>query len=245
MPDNKIATLIVIPARGGSKGIIRKNVRMLGGTPLIGYAIRTAMATQEADHVVVSTEDEEIASVSENLGVEVLHRPVELAADHVTLTAVIHHAKTVFESTGTRLKRIVSLQPTSPLVRPESVSKAIRLHRETACDAVVSLSKIIHGHPYWTKSLDPRSKKISRFIDVDMDQYPQKQDLPACFTYSGGFYIRKTELLQAESKSGYCLGSDVRGYVLSHEETLDIDVEEDLNYFEYRLGKKKAHFPGD
>ena len=80
------------------------------------------------------------------------------------------------------------------------------------------------------------SGKISKFLDIDVFKYPQKQDLPSCFTYTGGFYIRKTELLN-ESK-GFYLGEDIRGYLLPSEyEALDIDTEEDMLYFEFLIGK--------
>lgn len=237
MSAGKIDTLIVIPARGGSKGVPRKNIRIVHGRPLIEYAIQTALSTRNADHVVVSTEDEEIASISRKIGIEVIQRPAEFAEDHVNLTAVIRHARTVFEARGIRLKRLVSLQPTSPLITPASVSDAIQLHVDTDCDSVVSITRVIHGHPYWTKSFDPETNAINYFLDIDMDQYTQKQDLPLCFTYTGGIYIRNAELLK--NGNGFCLGNDIRGYLVSAEEAIDIEVEEDLRYFEFLLKEKK------
>ena len=227
---------MIIPARGGSKGVPGKNLRIVGGQPLIAYAIETALNTRCIDLVMVSTDDEQIASVSKDLGVDIIHRPPDLAGDDVSLPEVIKHAKLFFNDEGILPKRFVSLQCTCPLITVQSLTNAIELHEKTRCDSVVSITKIIHGHPYWAKSFNSGTGKISKFLDIDVFKYPQKQDLPSCFTYTGGFYIRKTELLN-ESK-GFYLGEDIRGYLLPSEyEALDIDTEEDMLYFEFLIAK--------
>lgn len=228
--------IIVIPARGGSKGVPRKNLRTVGGQPLVAYGIETALNTPGIDLVAVSTEDEEIACVSRDLGAEIIDRPSQLARDEVSLPEVIKHAKIFFEEKGIYPKRYISLQPTGPLITSKSLTEATELHKETNCDSVVSVAEVIHGHPYWAKSFDPETRKIANFLDVDVLKYPQKQDLPRCYMYTGGFYIRKTELLN-ESK-GFYLGEDIRGYLLPSEEALDIDTEGDLHYFEFLISQR-------
>ena len=230
-------TIIIIPARGGSKGVIRKNLRIINGQPLIAYAINTAQQTALADMVIVSTEDDEIESVSKNLGVEVIKRPEVLAGDEVSLPDVIQHAKRELEGRGVCSFRLISLQPTGPMISAESLTKAIQLHEMTNCDSVVSIAEITHGHPYWVKTFDYETHKICNLLDVDERKYLQRQDLPSCFMYTGGFYIRKAEIL--EKTEGFCLGDDIRGYLLPAEEAVDINAESDLAYFEYLVSKYK------
>ena len=229
----KINNIIIIPARGGSKGVYRKNLRRIYGKPLIEYSIKTALNTPNIDLVAVSTEDAQIASVSRDLGVEIIDRPNELATDEISLPEVIKHAKIFVEKKGIYPERYISFQPTGPLITSKSLTEAIAIHKITKCDSVVSLTEVIHEHPYWAKSFDPKTNKISNFMNVDVYKYPQKQDLPKCYMYTGGFYIRKTELLN-ESK-GFYLGKDIRGYLLPSKEALDIDTEEDICYFEYLI----------
>jgi len=214
----------------------RKNLRVVGGKHLIAYAITTALDTEIVDFVAVSTEDEEIASVSRELGVKIIKRPDELASDEVSLPEVTKHAQSVLEAEGISPKRFISLQPTGPLITSNSLTGAIELHERTKCDSVASLVKITHTHPYWSKTFDPVTHRVGNFLNVDVHKYPQKQDVPPCYMYTGGFYIRKTELLKNSGE--FYLGEDIRGYLLPHEETLDIDDEEDMEYFEYIISRK-------
>jgi CMP-N-acetylneuraminic acid synthetase len=201
----------------------------------VAYAIQTALSARGVDIVAVSTEDEEIASVSRILGAEIIKRPDELAEDEVSLPEVIKHAKLYFEDQEIVPKRFISLQPTGPFITSQSLTKAIALHERTNCNSVVSIAEITQSHPYWAKSYDPETGKVNSFLDVDVQRYPQKQDLPRCYMYTGGFYIRKTELLN--EPDGFYLGSDIRGYLLMDEEVLDIDTEDDMRYFEFLVAK--------
>ena len=229
--------IIIIPARGGSKGVHRKNLRVVDGKPLVAYAIQTAIAVHGTNIVAISTEDKEIASVCIDLGVQIIDRPTELAKDDISLPEVIKHAKLFFEEKEIYSERYISFQPTGPMITSKSLTQAIALHKETKCDSVVSLTEVTHGHPYWAKNYDPETGKVDNFLDVNVYRYPQKQDLPKCYMYTGGFYIRKTELLDATG--GFYLGKDIRGYILTAEEALDIDWEEDLRFFEFLISDKK------
>ena len=223
--------IVIIPARGGSKGVLRKNLQIVDGRPLVAFAIQTALDVSDVDVVAVSTEDEEIASVSEGLGVKVIERPHELAKDEVSLPEVIKHAKVYFEDQGIIPQRYISLQPTGPLITTQSLNGAIKLHQDINCDSIVSLVEVTHGHPFWAKQYDSETGKVVSFLDVEVHRYPQKQDLPPCYMYTGGFYIRKTELLN--EPEGFYLGNDIRGYLLPPKEALDIDTEIDMHYFEF------------
>ena len=230
-----INNIIIIPARGGSKGVKHKNLRKVNGKHLIEYSITTALNTPDIDLVAVSTDDKNIALVSKNLGVEIIDRPSELATDEISLPEVIKHAKKYFKKKGINPKRYISLQPTGPLISPKSLTEAIAIHNKTKCDSIVSIAEIVHGHPYWVKFFDSKNYKVSNFMNVDVAKFPQKQDLPNCYMLTGGFYIRKAELLN--NSKGLYLGNDIRGYPLSFEEALDIDTEEDMKYFEYLVLK--------
>ena len=142
---------------------------------------------------------------------------------------------TFFNKKGINPKRYISLQPTGPLISPQSLTEAIAIHKKTKCDSIVSIAEVVHGHPYWVKFFNSKNYKVSNFMNVDVAKYPQKQDLPSCYMLTGGFYIRKAELLN--NSKGLYLGNDIRGYPLSFEEALDIDTEEDMRYFEYLVLK--------
>jgi len=234
--SSSVENIVVIPARGGSKGVHRKNLQIVDGHPLVAYAIQTALNMQSVDVVAVSTEDDEIASVSRNLGANIIERPNMLAEDEISLPEVIKHAKLYFEDRGIIPQRFISLQPTGPLITSKSLTEAIALHKSTNCDSVVSIAEVTHAHPYWVKNYDSETGKVVSFFDIDVHRYPQKQDLPRCYMYTGGFYIRKTALLN-ESK-GFYLGDDIRGYLLHDEEALDIDTVEDMKYFKFLIDKK-------
>ena len=228
-------SIIIIPARGGSKTVPRKNLKNINGKPLIAYAIETAKKTRTKGYVVVSTDDQEIANVSQNYGANIIERPSELAKDEISLPAVIKHAKESLESDGILADRYISLQPTAPLVSVKSLGDAISLHKELGCDSLVSIKLVTHGHPYRIKKFDDSNFKISSFLDVDVFKYPQKQDLPPCYMSTGGFTIRRRKLFGNSDE--FYLGNDIRGFLLPETEAIDIDTEEDLNYFRYLIQK--------
>lgn len=223
----------VIPARGGSKGIPRKNLQLINGKPLISYAINIAKKVNNVSNIIVSTDDDEITETSKNYGAEVVRRPPELATDNVNLLPVNKHVLKILEDDQNFPHCVVSLQPTSPLLQSLSVNEALKLQKTTDCDSVSSIGIVKHNHPYWTKSMDPVTKRINNFTEIDGDKYLQKQDLPICYSYTGGFYIRKSEIIRTGVDKG--LGTDSRGFVVSDKEALDIDYPIDLEFFRYLM----------
>jgi len=143
----------------------------------------------------------------------------------------------VLERQGIFPERIISLQPTAPLIKSTSIEEGIQLHRTSNCDSVCSVALVLHNHPYWVKSLDVTTHRLHNFTTVDGDKYLQNQALPVCYTYTGGFYIRKRNILDKGKGKG--LEQDVRGVVLSPNEALDINYPIDLEYFRYILEKIK------
>ena len=136
--NNKI--LVVIPARGGSKGIPRKNIRLLNNSPLISYAIGTARSSQYVDDVVLTTDDSEIALIAEKFGASVVRRSHDLADDTVPLEPVIYNAMIQKEKLAfDEYDIVITLQPTSPLIKSSTLDRAIEKFEDFSVDSVISV----------------------------------------------------------------------------------------------------------
>jgi CMP-N-acetylneuraminic acid synthetase len=143
--------LAIVPARGRSKGVARKNLRLLSGRPLIAYTIEAALASRYISHLIVSTEDAEIADVSRSLGADVpFVRPLELALDHSSqLDVVLHALESVEGSRQITYKMVLLLQPTTPLRTTADIDNAVEKLMVTDADSVVSFHQVEQGHPYY------------------------------------------------------------------------------------------------
>lgn len=214
--------LAVIPARGGSKSIPRKNLVDVAGRPLIAWAIAAARAAKRLDRVVVSTEDEEIAETARRFGAEVpFVRPPELATDTVSLIPVVQHALAAMEGLGFRADAVVSLQATSPALLGEDIDAVVSRFEETGADSVVTVARIEHEHPYWAKRLE--GDRVRPFSAETDESYLQRQDLPPAWVFDGAIFVRRRRLLEEWSGRDFCLGSDVRGVPLPAERSVHID----------------------
>lgn len=166
--------LAIIPARGGSKGIPRKNIKILCGKPLIAYTIEAALSSKRIDKVVVSTEDEEIAEIAKGYGAEVIPRPLELAKDDTSSLPVYQQViKHLAEVEICYPDIIAVLQPTSPLRLVQNIDGAIEKFLETACDSVVSICEV-ECIPFWMYTLEgDRLKQV-----IEDGQKTTRQDIP-------------------------------------------------------------------
>ncbi len=229
----------VIPARGGSKGVPRKNLRLLAGRPLVSYVIEAALKSKLLNRVIVSTDDKGIARVARRYGAEVpFMRPRELALDEVSIIPVVQHAMRYFdESYGWRADAIASIQPTSPLIGATDIDSAITKLMKTGCDSVVSVCKIVHGHPYQAMKL-----KGDRLTPLDPKGlgYLQKQDLPPLYMINGALYVRRRKVLEEWRGRDYALGRDVRAIVMDEIKSIDVDTPVDLTFAEIviKAGRK-------
>lgn len=222
-------SVAIVPARGGSRGIPRKNARLLAGRPLLAYSLETALASREIDRVFLSTEDRELAEIARRMDVPVLARPPELAADDVALDAVVVDAVRQLEQTGLRFDTVVTLQTTSPLLRPESVDEAVRKHRREALDTVVSVMDDTHLR--WGEDADgqPTPLYAARV---------NRQWLPRHFRETGGVVVARRAVLDAGSRFGPRVGV----LEVSRREAVDIDDYADWWLVEKYLQRRRIVF---
>lgn len=216
-------TIAIIPARGGSKRLPRKNLISLGEIPLIVHTINYAKANKNLiDRIVVSTDDEDIKIVAENAGVEVMTRPAELSSDTSTTVSVLKH---VLYTDPVKYDNVILLQPTNPL-RP------FRLLAE-------AYSKFISGNYDSLMTVTETRQKLGKIINNRFHPFNYKmgqrsQDLKPLYFENGLLYISKVDLVL----KGYLLGDRNLPYIVDHPfAKIDIDLKEDLDYAHYVFNK--------
>src|SRR5699024_10694398 len=209
--------LVVIPARGGSKGIPRKKIKSLDGKPLIYYTIEAAREVFDDELICVSTDNVEIKEVVERTGLEVpFLRPEELATDAAGMREVLLHAVDYFESTGYDVDTIVSLQPTSPFRKGTHIKEALEMY-ELALDRVVSV-KETDANPYFV--LFEENEK--GFLEQSkLGNFKRRQDCPKVWELNGAIYVINVESLREKAMPEF---KKVRKYEMSQESSLDIDT---------------------
>lgn len=221
--------IAVIPARGGSKGIPRKNLRPLAGRPLIEYAIRACVDCSSVDRVVVSTDDDEIALFAARFGAEVSMRPTELAGDAVTLDPVVVQAVEAVEaSSGERFDIIVTVQPTSPLVTAADIDGVVGIVAEGAADTVLTV--VDDRHLTWRAEGE-------RFVP-EYAARVNRQQLPPRFRETGAVVACTREQLQSGSR----FGARVLPSVMPAERSIDIDDSRDLAFCEFLMLRRRIVF---
>jgi CMP-N,N'-diacetyllegionaminic acid synthase len=214
----------IIPARAGSKGIPGKNIRELGGKPLLAYAIDAARSSDVLDRLILSTDSEAIAEIGKRLDVEVpFLRPPHLAGDMVPMLPVFQHAVSTYEElTGWRPDWILNLQPTAVLRRPEHLRIAVTTAKTTPCDSIVSVTEVPrHLSPYYVMKID--GGRLVNFLPEGRFIGRRQDALPA-FTRDGTFYlVRRSVLMEKNSFYGeVCLP-----VVIPPEESLNLDTMTD------------------
>lgn len=209
----------IIPARGGSKGVVDKNIRPIMGAPLISWSIRQALACDQIGRVIVSTDSPQIASIAKSWGAEVPElRPSELAQDHTSTEAVMLHAMNHWLLADDD-EVVVLLQPTSPLRMPGSVAGAIEQFCREQADSLVS---VCESHAFFWKS--PPSPQAL----YDYEHRPRRQDIQAedrQYRENGSIYLTKIPLLK---KVGNRLGGKIAMYCMQEYESWEIDTPTDF-----------------
>jgi CMP-N-acetylneuraminic acid synthetase len=214
----------LIPARGGSKGVPRKNVRLLCGKPLLQYTAEAALMAKRLARVVLSTDDEEIAAVGRRCGLEVpFRRPGHLAEDTTPMLPVVQQAVRWMEAEGHFFDAICLLQPTNPLRRAGDIDACIELLEAGGADAVVTVLPVPEEYnPHWVYFQgEDGSLRLSTG-----ERWPisRRQDLPPAFHREGSVYVTRRNVLM-EGDSLY--GRRLVGYCLSAERSVNIDSVED------------------
>jgi CMP-N,N'-diacetyllegionaminic acid synthase len=223
--------LAVITARGGSKGIPGKNIKLLGGKPLIAYTIEAAKKSKLLSHTIISTDDEEIARVAEACGGDVpFLRPKELADDQVPHVPVMQHAITTMEERlGIQFDYAVILQPTSPFRLPEDIDETLRKLIESGAESAVTLVEMGNDeHPLKAKRLE--GDRVLHYA-IEEGEGIRRQDLPRAFRRSGAVYAMRRDTLM----NGRLYGERIVGHVVLRERSVDIDEPFDWIKAEYML----------
>jgi CMP-N,N'-diacetyllegionaminic acid synthase len=222
--------LALIPARGGSKGIPRKNIRMLGGKPLISYAITAALNAKNIDRVIVTTEDKEIANIASSNGAEIpFLRPKELAQDDSkAIDAYIYTVEKLNEELDEKISSFIVILPTNPFVISEDIDNAIQLFKNKNADSVMSYTDASHP-PLWAKKIS-EDLKVSNYFDLK-DQLLNRQDIPHAYMPNGSIFIFRLSLL----KSNRYLSDNSYGYIMPRERSIDIDTYLDFEYAEFLM----------
>jgi CMP-N,N'-diacetyllegionaminic acid synthase len=210
----------VVVARGGSKGIPRKNVALLAGKPLLAYTATAALGAKRLSRLILSTEDEEIASVGRGLGLEVpFMRPRELAQDDTPGIAVLEHAVHELESRGQRFDAIFTLQPTSPLRRSDDIDGAIELFERTGADSVISFVEVGDNHPARMKFLDAEGRAVDPPF-AELVEGQRRQDLPKLYLREGSVYLTRRDVLVNDHS---VKGKDCRAWIVPPDRACNID----------------------
>ena len=226
---NGKTVLALIPARGGSKGIPRKNIILLAGKPLIAWTIEEAIKSKYIDRIILSSEDETIMKIAKKWGCDVpFIRPVELSKDESSSIDVVVHA---IDNINNTYDFICLLQPTSPLRTTDDIDKCIEKCINGRYNSCVSISEV-------KKSPYLMYKKITNDILVKMldNNYSRRQEMPKFYIINGAIYIIKTDVLK---KTKRFIFNDTIGYEMKSVNSIDIDDNDDLYFAEYIISKRR------
>ncbi len=213
--------LAIIPARGGSKGVPRKNIKLLGDKPLLWYTYQAAKSSNLFDEILLSTDDEEIASIGKEIGFMVpFLRPIELATDAAKSIDVVIHTLNELQKSNRTYDAVILLQPTSPFREKGIINKSFDIFIKTGADSLVSVKKVPHQfNPHWVFKVNENN-----FLSIstgDEELISRRQELPDAYYRDGQIYITTVEvLLNQKAFTGKKLA-----YLLNTYEGADINID--------------------
>ena len=226
--------LCIIPARGGSKGIPGKNIKLLGGKPLLQYTSEVALQSKYLTKVVLSSDDDDIINIGKELGLEVpFKRPQELAKDTTPTLPVIQHMLNYFKSNGECFDAVCLLQPTSPFRTVEFLDRAILKFINEKSDSLISVLEVPHEYnPHWTFEKDKKGQL--KIATGECAIISRRQDLPKAYHRDGSIYLTNTSVIEKlDSLYGECIS-----FIESPKETyVNIDTHEDWTKAEIILNQ--------
>jgi len=214
----------IIPARAGSKGIPGKNIKLLNDKPLLQYTAEVALESAELDRVILSTDNEEIATVGRNCGLDVpFLRPCNLSTDTSTAVETIRHAVNELEQSGQEYDAICYLQPTSPCRHSWHINKCVEEITRHNCDSVFTMRRVPnHFNPHWVFFKDSYGQLIISTQDEEI--IPNRQSLPAAYHRDGSVYIVRHNIVMNENS---LYGKRIRGVLIEDDFHVNIDTLED------------------
>lgn len=228
----------IIPARGGSKGVPRKNIRLLCGKPLLAYTAEAALKSKKLTRIILSTEDEEIAEVGRQYGLIVpFMRPAELAEDKTPTLPVVQYTLQKLEETGETFDAVCLLQPTNPLRRTADIDNCIEILEKSDADSVVSVLPVpAEYNPKWVYWINDLGEMI--LSTGDNEPLPRRQELPPAFHREGSIYVTKRRVL---NKFKNLYGIRIQGYEMKKDFSVNIDTLQDWEMAETILKKRITH----
>lgn len=226
---HKKKVLAIIPARGGSKGLPRKNILDLGGLPLIAWTIRAAQNSKYIDKVILTSDDAEICSIAEQYQCDVpFIRPKELASDTATTASVVLHA---LEQLDEAFELIVLLQPTSPFRTEQHIDEAIEYYEEHHSQSLVSVSSLTKS-PEWLFNLDSNNKLMP--LLAHFQTVTRRQDAQKAYYLNGSIYLFNKEQFMNHP----CfIDENTEAYFMDEYSSIDIDSINDLNFARFLLNE--------
>jgi CMP-N,N'-diacetyllegionaminic acid synthase len=226
--------IAVIPARGGSKSVPGKNIRLLGGKPLLVWSIEVAQQVSEIDRVIVSTDDAEIASVSRAHGVEVYARPLHLATDEALVIDALKDLLRTLQAEGEALEWVILLEPTCPLRTPDDVRACLKLVTQGVYDSVATFKDAeLNPHRAWRLV-----QGVPEVFIAGAVPWLPRQKLPKAYQLNGAVYVFRANLLERETKS--LLVGKLGAVLMPRERSQDIDDSVDFTIVEALLKKSNS-----
>jgi CMP-N-acetylneuraminic acid synthetase len=231
--EEKMASkiLAIMPARGGSKGLPRKNVLILAGKPMIAHSICAAKNSECVDRIVVSTDNEEIAEVSRKYGAEVINRPKELARDESPTIDAVMHALGALGDLGYEPDAVVLLQPTSPIRLPQDIDGAVDAFLKGNGASVISVCEASHP-PFWDFKIEDGMLKPLFGAEYFRKR---RQELPKAYVPNGSVYVSSPESLR---KNRSFVSERIVPYVMPQDRSIDVDTAFDFRIAEALLSSK-------
>lgn len=237
----KFKILAVVSARGGSKGVPRKNLKKLNDKPLLSYSLNSLLKIKDIDKIIVSSDDKQILRFAKNFSKKIysVQRPKFLAKDNTPLTSVVKYVALQELRKNYKADFVLQVSPTCPFIKIETIKKIISLLKK-GNNCVVTLKRIEHEHPFRAKKLNENNWRFKSFItNKNVEKYISRQDLPTLYCTSGGIYARSLELLKKFDGKDFNLGKKPLGVVVNDIEAINIDRQIDFDFAELISKKYK------
>jgi CMP-N-acetylneuraminic acid synthetase len=234
--------IAIVSARGGSKGIKKKNLQKIGNKPLIFYTLNT-LINSNIDEVLFSSESDEIINEVKKFKfkIKIFKRPSSLADDKTALTEVVKYTAKQFSKKYYKPDVVFQIAATCPFLKVSTINNTINKFRKNKnLECCVSLKKIEHEHPYRAKKLFRNDIFEPVIKNKNVEQYISRQDLPLYYCTSGSIYARNFDLLMKFNNKNFCLGKNPHGIIVDDIESINIDRQVDLDFA--RFIHKKLQF---